>query len=275
MQNTLPGPAIGVVTISYNEELDMPGFLENLLPWVDEIIIVDDGSTDRTPEIARAAGSKVKFVISPRRDGEYFSHQRNKGIELSSSEWLLHMDVDERVPEDLKQEILSAIHTGKMEAYRYRRLNFFLHRPMKGGGWQDWNLVHLARRNVFRFAGMYHEECIVSCSPEKIGQLEYRMWHLNEDGYRKRIRKSLMYCEEQVTRLKSRGVKINAFKLVAFPFLEFANKYIRKAGFRDGVPGLLFALHAATAMFKACAILWDEQNAIPRESIQKMLRSHR
>ena len=55
-------PTLGVVAIAYNEEQDLPGFLDHLLPWVDEIVIVDDGSTDRTAEIAASAGGKVNFT---------------------------------------------------------------------------------------------------------------------------------------------------------------------------------------------------------------------
>src|SRR2546428_14092308 len=96
-----PRPTLGVVAISHNEETDMPGFLEHLLPWVDEIVIVDDGSTDETIQIARAAGPKVKIISSPRQPGEYYSHQRNKGIDAATSDWLLHMDIVERVTPEL------------------------------------------------------------------------------------------------------------------------------------------------------------------------------
>jgi len=146
--------SLGVVAISYNEQEDMPGFLSNLIDWVDEIILVDDGSSDETEAICAAAGPKVKFLRQPREEGEYFSDQRNKGIAAASSEWLLHMDVDERVSKELAAEILIAIQNPDYDGFRYRRLNHFMHRPMYGGGWQDWNLIHLARRKLFHFGGM-------------------------------------------------------------------------------------------------------------------------
>src|SRR3972149_1078964 len=89
---------LGVVAISRNEERDLPGFLENLLPWVDEIIIVDDGSTDSTRKVAETAGEKVRFLVSPRMKGKYYADQRNKGIDAARSDWLIHMDIAESIP---------------------------------------------------------------------------------------------------------------------------------------------------------------------------------
>src|SRR5205814_9674367 len=139
-------PTLGVVAISHNEEQDLPSFLGHLLPWVDEIVLVDDGSTDHTPELAQAAAPKVKFITSPRQPGEYYSHQRNKGIDAAKSDWLLHMDIDERMTPELAEEILAGIREVGKDGYRFRRLNFFLHRPIRSSGWQNWNLIHLARR---------------------------------------------------------------------------------------------------------------------------------
>lgn len=262
---------LGVVAISYNEERDLPGFLVNLQSWVDEIVIVDDGSTDETENLAHVAGKKVNFIVSPRQENEYFSHQRNKGIDAAKSDWLLHMDIDERVTPELAREILEAIKNTVLDAYRYRRLNFFLHRPMKGGGWQDWNLVHLAKREVLRFGGMFHEDCKVTAPPERIGQLKGLMWHLNDDSYLERMKKSNLYCQEQAQSLKDRKLHIRWWHFLLLPFMEFLKKYFIRKGYRDGTLGLLFALHAASARFKACCLVWDEQNRISRSQIEEQI----
>ena len=264
-------PTLGVVAISYNEELDLPRFLDNLLSWVDEIVIVDDGSTDNTEDIARAAGAKVSFIVAPRTEAEYFSHQRNKGIEAATSDWLLHMDIDERVTAELAQEILASIKGDQIDAYRYRRLNFFLHRPMKGGGWQDWNLVHLARKETMHFGGMFHEKCIVSTQPERIGQLKGLMWHLNDESYLERMNKSNLYCIEQSRDIGNKGLRVRWWHLLILPAVEFVKKFVKKGGFRDGILGLIFALHASCAKFKACVMLWDEQNSVSRDVIENQI----
>ncbi|MCG8440960.1 MAG: glycosyltransferase family 2 protein [Caulobacterales bacterium] len=262
-------PTLGVVTISYNEERDLPGFIAHLRDWVDEIVIIDDGSQDRTAEIAAAGGEKVKFAVSPREEGEFYSHQRNKGIDAAKSDWLLHMDIDERVPPDLAREIEQAIRDDDRDGYRYRRLNYFLHRPMRGGGWQDWNLVHLARRHKFRFGGMFHEDCLIDAPPERVGQLAGKMIHLNEDGFAKRLRKSENYLPEVVKAVEDRGGKITFMRILTVTLFEFVKKYLVKRGFLDGTPGLISAIHAATAVFRAHALVWDRQNPITRGDVER------
>ena len=264
-------PSLGVVAISYNEEKDMPGFIDNLFPWVDEIVIVDDGSIDMTEQIVEDAVEKVKFIKSPRKVGEYYSDQRNKGIAASGSDWLLHMDIDERVSPELAEEIRSLIVDKGKDAFRFRRLNFFLHKPMRGGGWQDWNMVHLARRKVLHFEGMFHEVCVLGSPEDKIGQLQNKMWHLNDDSYKSRMRKSFNYCQELSGRIKKRFNKIRWFHIICLPVFEFIRKYIFKAACRDGIRGLIFSMHSAGAMFRACALAWDEQNQTSRTDLENRM----
>ena len=273
MNNEPSKQTLGVVAICKNEERDLPGFLDHLLPWVDEIVLVDDGSDDRTESIASAAGETVNFMVSPRAEGEYYADQRNKGIVAAKSDWLLHMDIDERIPRGLAKEIQDAIQNPGFDGYKFRRLNYFLHRPMRGGGWQDWNMVHLAKRELFHFEGMFHETCVLDAPPERVGQLTVRMLHLNDASYRDRMRKSFTYSEEQAQRLARRYRRVGWIHLLGLPVVEFIRKYMLKKGFRDGVPGFLFSLHSADAMFRACALVWDEQNRIPREQLEKDLRS--
>ncbi len=265
-------PTIGVVAISRNEETDLPGFLEHLLLWVDEIVIVDDGSADRTKGIIKNAGPKVRLIEQVMDKDSGFAGQRNRGIQEASSDWLLHMDIDERVPPDLAAEIISAVQEDRYDAYRYRRLNFFLHRPMRGGGFQDWNNPQLARRGKHFFENAVHETCVIQGAPGSIGQLKKIMWHLNDESYKERMQKSFVYCQNQARRLEGRGIKMRWFHLVMLPVAEFLRKFFRKGGYQDGMPGLLFALHSSDAMFRACALVWDKQNSLDRSVVEEQIR---
>ena len=266
-------PTLGVVVISYNEERDLPAFLEHLQPWVDEIVLVDDESTDRTAEIAQAAGGKVRLTVHKMEAEKGFAGQRNFGIESAASDWLLHMDVDERVPPSLAREILGAVSLTGFNAFRYRRKNFFLHRPMRGGGWQKWNAPQLACRGAHFFKNKVHERCVVRGGEAAVGQLKSPMWHLCDEGYRERLSKSLEYSQHAALNLLESGKHISWVDLLWQPLREFLKKYVAQQGFRDGVPGLISSLHASSAVFRAHALTWDEQNFIDREALEEELRA--
>lgn len=262
-------PTISVVAISYNEEVDIPGFIEHLIGWVDEIVIIDDGSTDKTKEIAIQYGKKVTFIESQRSSSEYYSDQRNKGIDIAKSDWLLHMDIDERVSKELKFEILRAISSDEFEAYKFRRLNFFMHRPMKGGGWADWNQIHLAKKSALRFSGMFHETIELNINASVVGQLDEKMYHFNDDSYLERLRKSMTYQEEVLIQLEKKGKIVTLFNMGVAVSKEFFVKYILKRGLLDGTAGFISAFHSAFAVFKVYALLWEKQNKIERSQLEK------
>lgn len=267
-------PSIGVVTICKNEESDLPGFLECFLPWADEILVVDDGSTDKSCEIIEAAGQKVRLVRHSMSPDSGFSGLRNLGIQNSSCDWLLHTDIDERATPEFVDEVKAALHRQDIYAYKYRRRNYFLHRVMRGGGLQEWNKPQLARRGKHYFVNQVHEECVVEGAPSTVAQLNSCILHINDEDYVERVNKSIQYCLEQANRIERKEISIRWWHLILYPSVEFVRKYFLKSGFLDGTPGLIWSLHSACAMFKASAILWDRQNNIPRTIIEEEIKKN-
>ncbi|MEM9341978.1 MAG: glycosyltransferase [Pseudomonadota bacterium] len=266
-------PGLTAVVITRNEEQNLPRFLENVLPWADEVVIIDDGSTDRTPQIAKAAGAKVTFVHHA-MSGDGYAGQRNVGIEHASHNWLLHLDCDERVPAPLKREIDRRLQDTDMNAFRYRRQNYFMHRPMHHGGWTSWNRPQLARKGCHKFVGALHEACEVDGGAARIGQLEPPMAHLNEDGFAARLAKSQKYVAMSAKKRLAEGGRIRATSLFTGPAKEFLKRYILQRGFLDGVPGLIAGMHAATSEFRTSALVWDAQNAIQRGTLESAYARH-
>ena len=256
MMNESEKFTLGVVAICKNEEQDLPGFIENLRSWVNEIIVVDDASTDASRAILLNAAPKVKLLEHKMTPEGGFAGQRNHGIMEARSDWLLHMDIDERVTPELASEIKEAIQNTSNHAFRYRRLNFFLHRPMKGGIFRDWNNPQLARQGYHYFENSVHETCVIEGGPAFIGQLQARMWHLNDASYLERMQKSMVYCQYAAKKLIEKRVKVRWRHFVMLPMVEFIRQFVFKRGYIDRTPGFLFSLHASCAMFKACALVW-------------------
>lgn len=143
---------------------------------------------------------------------------------------------------------------------------------MKGGGFQDWNNPQLARRGYHHFENPVHEACLIKDAPASIGQLHAKMWHLNDASYQERMEKSVVYCQYVAKRIADRKLKIKWYHFLVLPMAEFVRKFIVKKGYTDQAPGLLFALHASCAMFKACALVWDEQNKMERTALENALQ---
>ena len=81
---------ITICTISKNEQEDLPGFIEHLLDWVHEIVIVDDNSTDNTKEIALSYGDKIRFIENPMDHNKDFANQRNLSINHATGDWICY-----------------------------------------------------------------------------------------------------------------------------------------------------------------------------------------
>ena len=178
---------ISVIVIARNEEKNLHDCLKTV-DWVDEIIVVDDGSEDKTVEIAKNYGARVF-----EKTGGSFSELRNKGAKESYGEWLLYIDADEKVTPLLREEIKSKIQArsaklrlipsakrqsmlnSKFVAYAVPRKNILLGKEMKyGGWWPDYVLRLIKKDSLKAWVGELHEQ------PEvrgEIGKLENPLIH--------------------------------------------------------------------------------------------------
>lgn len=262
---------LSAVVIIRNEARNLPGLITTLKDWVREIVLVDDNSTDGGVDIALSSGAPVRLVSHKMTSAGGFAAQRNAGISAATGTWLLHMDCDERVTPELAIEISAAIAGSNMNAFCYRRTNYFLHRRMLHGGWSGWNRPQIARRGAHRFEGLVHESCVVDGGEVRIGQIHAPMLHLNDPSFSYRLHKSAKYVAIEKDRRMASGRRATGIGILSRSILEFFKKYVAKMGFRDGTPGLIAAMHSATSEFRTEAILWDEQNQIARHEIEEKI----
>ena len=121
---------ISAVVLTKNEEKNIDECLD-LLSWCDEIVIIDDNSTDKTIERARARNAR----IFTRALNEDFAEQRNYGLEKATNDWVLFIDADERVPLSLSYEVLSVIGnpTDVGSGYKLRRIDWMWGKQLRDG----------------------------------------------------------------------------------------------------------------------------------------------
>src|SRR5690606_22332046 len=123
---------ISGLVITYNEEQNIEGLVESL-DFVDELIVVDSFSTDKTVEIL----SKFPHIKVVQNEFENYTKQRNFTLKLASNPWILFLDADERIPSELKEEILEVVQKPEAkDAYYVYRKFMFNKGPLRFSGWQ-------------------------------------------------------------------------------------------------------------------------------------------
>ena len=260
------------IAIARNEALNLPGLIENLRGVADRLIVVDDRSTDETAQIAQAAAPFVSYFDHPMEPDGGFAGQRNFGLAQARTDWVIHMDCDERLSPELARFLQTNLPASTLNAYRYQRLNYFLHRPVRHGGWGGWNRPQICRNGAHRVTGRLHEACEIDGGNAMIGQAQGLMHHLNDADFAQRLEKSAQYTALEADRIAANGKPVKARDLALRPVVHMVRKYLVSQGFRDGIPGLIAALHGATAIFRAYALVWDRQNAIARDTLETRLK---
>jgi glycosyltransferase involved in cell wall biosynthesis len=264
-------PRISVVAIARNEEQDLPGFLDCFLPLADEIVLVDDGSTDRTCEIAERAHPRVKVVRAPRQEGEGFCHQRNKGIAHATGDWLLHVDIDDRAPKAIAEEIARVVRAPDVDAYEFGFVHFFLNRRLRYGGAQSWTKPWLVRKGIADFEGIVHERLRLPASA-RVRKLEWPMWHLGDDSFSERLRKNLAYSELEVIRLIERGARATLSGACWSGAKAFLRTYVLQRGFCDGRAGLFWALYVWSGTINRGLLAYDRTHPSSRAELERQVR---
>lgn len=268
---------LSVVIITHNEEANLGRTLQSVMPLVcdgkGEIIVVDDGSTDRTVEIAQSFGAKV-FV----EEWKGYAAQKNSAIHKAMGDWILSLDADEEVERELtrliahavsdrsahpKQELLAA--TGVMTprtdviGYWVQRRNMFLGRWIRHGGfWPDPKL-RLFRKAAGRFESRaVHEDIEVEGKTGHIldGALQHYSYPTLSDYIDHMDRYSSLAAEMVVAKHKGR-VRFSFINIVLRPLATFIYNYFFRLGFLDGREGLLLHMYHAVYVSWKYAKAWE------------------
>ncbi|MBI5358329.1 glycosyltransferase family 2 protein [Candidatus Amesbacteria bacterium] len=242
------------IILTKNEEKNIEKCIESLR-FCDEIVVVDDGSVDNTVKIAKKLG--VRVVGCKMQD---FSSQRNWAIEQIKSNWILFVDADEIVNQELGDSIQEAVKKNDANGYLVQRVDHIWNHKFKYGDVGNVWLLRLARRGAGQWLGEVHERWEVDGRIEKlVGELSHYP-HQTVVEFLKHINN---YSTLKANEFYKNGRKTNILEIVFGSIYRFVYLYICRFGFLDGTAGFVHAMLMSFYMFLVAGKLYLLYKGIP------------
>lgn len=238
------------MVITRNEEPRLRACLASLR-WVDELVVVDAESTDRTVDVAREFTERV--VVRP---WPGFAAQKNFAAAQARSTWVLSVDADEEVSAELKDEIQRVlVEASPVAGYAVPRRNIFWNRWVRHGGlYPDWQ-IRLFQRGRGRFVERaVHESVEVTGDVQR---LEGPLIHRSYEGVGQFLERAHRYSSLAADDLVRAGARAGPLSLMLRPLGRFLAMYVLRGGFLDGTPGFLLAGLYAYYVFIRSAKVWE------------------
>ena len=256
MDNLTRKTRLSAIVIVRNEEAKIRACLESLR-WVDEIVVIDQSSTDNTVNICREYTDKV-FVVEAKG---YCEPDRQVATSKTANDWVLYVDADEIITEELKDEIISALDDpGRSGSYCIPRKNYFLDEWIRGSGWYPGYVMRLFNKHKVRFSSDIHVDIISLTKPR---YLKNAIIHVTCEIIDEYLYKLNSYTSILASQAYQAGERITPFnatsKLLVKPFVLAGYKYIFKAGFWDKFNGFFIAFLTYLTAFLMYAKLWELQ----------------
>lgn len=242
---------ISGIIITKNEEEMLEDALKSL-SFCDEIIIIDNYSTDKTFEIAQKYKAKVF-----KSKANSFSELRNIGKENAAHDYILYIDADERVDEALRKSILYEIKSNSSySAYRISRKNFYL-------GENAWPKIEKLERlfkkeKLMGWRGEIHESPVVDGD---IGQIDGALLHFTHRNLSQMLKKTIEWSDvESKIRVESKHPRMSWWRFPRVMITSFLSSYISQKGYKMGTAGLIESIYQSFSTFITYAKLWETQN---------------
>ncbi|MGZ3775038.1 MAG: glycosyltransferase family 2 protein [Pseudobdellovibrionaceae bacterium] len=240
---------ISLVIITFNEEAHIQRCILSA-PFVDDIVVVDSFSTDRTVEIAEKCGARV---FSEKWKG--FGPQKAFAADQARNPWVLSLDADEALSPELASEIVSSFTDLDPEAgYLVPRKSYHLGRWICHGGWYPDYQLRLFNKSKSQWnSAAVHEKVEV----KKKLKLKRDLLHYVFDDLSDQVVTNDRYSTLGAKQLITAGKKFSYYKLIVKPLSKFIETYIFKRGFLDGLPGFIISIGAAYSLFLKFAKVWE------------------
>lgn len=241
---------ISAIIIAKNGQEQIKEALESVR-FCNEIIVIDNSSKDKTREISEKYGKVYDY------QSKSFSELRNFGLTKVESDYVLYLDTDERISEELKKNIVKILSLDTdYAAFKLQRKNFYF-------GKNEWPYVEKLERlfkkeKLKKWEGDLHESPIVD---GKIGQLDGYIFHYTHRDLQSMLKKTISWSNtEALLRYNSNHPKMTWWRFPRVMLTAFLSSYIKQRGYRAGAVGFLESMYQAFSAFITYAKLWELQN---------------
>lgn len=229
-------PKISACIISYNEEKKIEACIESLLPVVDEIVVVDSLSNDRTVELAGKYTDKIFHQ-------KFLGHveQKNLAVSRASYDWILSLDCDERLTAQLQRSILALkerLH--EHDAYRMARKTFYVYRWLNHCWYPD-RKVRLFNRQTARWGGVNPHDR-VEVNGDDIRLLAGDIEHYSFDSISAHLKTIDNFTEIGAREILKKNKRVSLWSPLTHASWTFIRIYLLRRGFLDGFAGLVVSL---------------------------------
>ena len=245
-------PKLSVTIITLNEADHIAAAIDSV-SWADEVIVVDSGSSDGTPDMARAKGARVST-----RAWTGWIDQKNHAASLAAHDWILSLDADERATPELAAEVRALLQAEPpRRGYRIPRVTFHLGRWIRTTDFYPDYQTRLYDRRAGRWqGGRVHESVRVDGGP---GQLRSELHHHSFRHLADQVARLNHYSTLAAKQMYEDGRRTSVFDLAVHPPAAFLRNYVLRRGFLDGTAGLIISAVNAYGVFLKFAKLWELQ----------------
>lgn len=248
---------ISACIIGLNEEQNIHDCLQSLKGIADEIIYVDSHSSDRTVPIVKKFTKKIFF-----RKFDNYVAQKNFAASKAKHDWILNLDCDERLSDELRASILALKKsTPEKTGYKFNRLTYYIYRFIRHSGWYPDDKVRLYDRRESQWQGdKVHE--IINTPPQNTGKLHGDLLHYSFRSIDDHLKTIRNYSELAAQAMYARGRKVSLIGAFARAFWVIIRKFFFEFSFLDGGAGIVITYYSAVATFTKYAKLYvlNKQN---------------
>lgn len=236
---------LSVVIITFNEEKNIDRCIDSVKLIADEVIVLDSFSTDATIYIA----SKKGAIIHQQTFNGYIN-QKNKAIKLATNNYVLSLDADEAVSDELAASIAVAKKSFDHKAYQMNRCNIYCGQQVRHGLWYPDRKLRLFDKRIGVCGGLNPHDRIMLSENCKVHQLKGDLLHYTYQSFNEYMVRNDEVSTTAAESLFSSGKKVHWSKIFFSPVWAFVNGYFLKLGFLDGRNGLIIAIHTAGQSYK-------------------------